>query len=46
MTLLEATGRGRLRLRGEAIGVKIRALGECSIDGGETRVVRATVRAK
>ena len=46
VTLLEATARGRLRLRGEAIGINIRALGECAIAGGETRVLRATVRAK
>ena len=46
VTVIEATARGRIRLRGEAIAISVRALGECNIAGGETRVMRATIRAK
>jgi hypothetical protein len=46
VSLIDASARGRTRLRGEAIGIRIRALGECAIAGGETRVLRATVKAK
>ena len=46
VSVIEATARGRIRLRGEAIAISVRALGECTIAGGETRVLRATLRAK
>ena len=46
VTVATATARGRVRLEGAAISIKIRALGECTIGEGETRVLRATVKAK